>query len=242
VIQDRAELEPLPAIFGTLPSAADLKRQVLEAIDGGYNQLVRARGEVTRQEDTYEVQRRLAGAAEMLGEFERAFKAGRTAINSYQKEEFELALGGREVAPRESMNVPDTEGDLRVAADTANNYSIDLHALIVAAARCAFDARDPGYSPLTGGMHRIDTQVENVVNGDSEIPPEDLAEVLAEYAIATAYELLRCGKFEPQVTKVRAYADMIARAGDDQLAATVNSAIVKTVKLKGVKVERKVAK
>jgi hypothetical protein len=242
VTQERAELDPLPAIFGRLPTAQDLKRQVLEAIDEGYNQLVRARGEVTRPEDTYEVQRRLAGAEETLREFEQAFAGGRKVINSYQKEEFELALGDREVQPHQSMSVPDAEGDLRVAADTANSYSIDLLALIVAAAKCAFDGRDPGYAPLTGGMHRIDTQVENVVNGDSEIPPEDLPEVLVEYAMATAYELLRCGKFEPQISKVRAYADMIARAGDDKLAATVNSAIVKTVKLKGVKVERKAAK
>lgn len=239
---ERAELEPLPLIFGKLPTASDLKRQVLDAIDGGYNQLVRARGEVTRPEDTYEVQRRLAGAEETLKEFEQAFSAGRKVINSYQKEEFELALGDREVQPHESMGVPDAEGDLRVSADTENKYSIDLLALIAAAASSAFDGRDPGIAPLSGGLHKIDSMVENVVNGDSDIPPEQLCEVLMEYAVSTAYELLRCGKFDPQVTKVRAYADMVARAGDDQLAATINSAIVKTVKLKGVKVERKVAK
>lgn len=54
--------------------------------------------------------------------------------------------------------------------------------------------------------------------------------------------LVQCGKFEPQVTKVRAYADSLARQGEDGLAAAVNSAINKTVKLKGVKVGRKVAK
>lgn len=236
---ERADLEPLPSVFSKLPLPRDLKRQVLEAIDGGYALLVEARGEVTRPEDTYEVQRRLAGAKERLKEFEQAFAEGGKAINSYQKEEFELALGGREVTPRESMNVPDAEGDLRVAADTENKYTIDVHALIVAAATMAFDGRDPSIAPLTGGLHRIDTQVEDIVNGDSEIDPEMLAEVLVEYAISTAYALLQCGKFEPQVTKVRAFADVAARDGDDKLAATINSAIVKTVKLKGVKVERK---
>lgn len=239
---ERAELEPLPSIFSKLPTAKDLKRQVLEAIDGGYTLLAEARGEVTRPEDTYEVQRRLAGAEETLRDFERAFAEGRKVINSYQKEEFELALGGQEVTPQQSMNIPDAEGDLRVAADTENKYAIDVHALIIAAAAMAFDGRDPSIAPLTGGLHRIDTQVENVVNGDSEIEPEMLAEVLVEYAISTAYALLQCGKFEPQVTKVRAFADATARDGDDKLAATINSAIVKTVKLKGVKVERKVPK
>lgn len=237
--EDRAELEPLPTLFGKLPTATDLRRQILEAIDGGYNQLVRARGEVTRPEDTYEVQRRLAGAVETVAEFERAFAAGRKALNSYQKEEFELALGDREVTPGQSMNVPDAEGDLRVSADTENKYRIDVHALITAAAAMAFEGRDPSIAPLTGGMRRIDSQVEDVVNGDSEIAPEMLCEVLAEYAVSTVYALLQCGKFEPQVTKVRAFADVIARDGDDNLAATVNSAIVKNVKLKGVKVERK---
>jgi len=242
VTDERYELEPLPSIFGKLPTPQDLKRQVLEAIDGGYDTLVRARGDVTRPEDTYEVQRRLASAEETLKDFEQAFKAGRAAINSYQKEEFELALGGREVMPRESMKVPDAEGDLRVAADTGNVYTIDVGQLVTAAARVAFDGRDPAVAPLTGGMHRIDAQVEDVVNGDSSIDPGDLAEVLIEYAISAVYELLRCGKFEPQVTKVKAYADVIARAGDDQLAATINSTITKTVKLKGVKVERQAPK
>lgn len=240
--QERAELEPLPAIFGKLPTASALKKQVLEAIDGGYNQLVRARGEVTRPEDTYEVQRRLAGAAETLGEFERAFAAGRKVISSYQKDEFELALGDREVTPGQSMNVPDAEGDLRVSAATENNYSIDVPALATASSISALECRDPAWAPLTGGLRSFAPLVEDIVNGDSSIPPDDLNEALMELMLTAVYTLLQCGKFEPQVTKVRAYADMVARAGDDELAAAVNSAIVKTVKLKGVKVERKEAK
>lgn len=230
---ERAELEPLPSIFSKLPTAKDLKRQVLEAIDGGYALLVEARGEVTRPEDTYEVQRRLAGAEETLRDFERAFAEGRKAISSHQKEEFELALGGREVTPRESMNVPDAEGDLRVAADTENVHVIDVDALISACCASVIGTGAPGTS--------LDAWVTDVVNGDTDpyVDPEQLPDILAEALSIGMRTLIACGKFEPQVTKVRAYADTLARSGDDHLAATVNSAIDTTVKLKGVKVERK---
>lgn len=236
--EDHAELEPLPALFGKLPTATDLKRQMLEAIDGGYTLLATARGEVTRPEDTYEMQRRLAGAVETLTKFEQAFATGRRALNSYQKEEFELALGGREVTPRESMNVPDAEGDLRVAADTENKYSIDVEALISACSVTVIgtESRAPGAT--------LDAYVTDVVNGDTDpfVDPGGLADILAEALGVGMRQLIACGKFEPQITKVRAYADSLAREGEDGLAATVNSAINKTVKLKGVKVERKVPK
>lgn len=234
--EERAELEPLPSIFSKLPSAADLKRQVLDAIDGGYAQLATARGDVTRPEDTYEVQRKLAGAVETVKEFEEAFKAGRAALNDHQREEFELALGGREVAPRESMTVPDAEGDLRVAAATENKYTIDISALMSACAASVIGTGAPGTS--------LDSYVTDIVNGDTDpfVDPDSLPEILAEALEMGMRALIDCGKFEPQVTKVRAYADSLARSGDDGLAATVNSAINKTVKLKGVKVERKAPK
>ena len=46
-------------------------------------------------------------------------------------------------------------------------------------------------------------------------------------------------KVELQVSKVKAYANGIARRGDDQGAAVVNSAITTTQSYKGVKFERK---
>lgn len=232
---ERYELEPLPGIFSQMPDARDLKRQVLEAIDGGYNDLVRARGEVTRPEDTYEVQRRLATAEEQLKAFQDAFAAGRKVVNSYQKEEFELALGDREVQPNESMKVPDAGGDLRVAADTARVHTIDSDRLIQAIATAYLDATDP-----MGDGRTFAEQVVDVVNGDDRhVPPENLAALLIETAIAIAHAVISCGKFEPQITKTRAYADALARSGEDKLAAVINSAITTTVKLKGVKVERK---
>jgi hypothetical protein len=229
VTEERLELEPLPTLFGTLPTPTDLKRQVLEAIDGGYNTLVRARGEVTRPEDTYEVQRRLASAVDTLTAFEGAFSAGRKALNSYQKDEFELALGDREITPRESMRVPDREGDLRVAADTSNSYDIDAEALMSVA--------------VASTMGSLVSWVEDIVNGDDdETPPDQLESVLVQAMINAMRALVQCGKFEPQVTKTRAYADTLARDGFDGLAAAVNSTIKLTVKLKGVKVERKAPK
>jgi hypothetical protein len=66
--------------------------------------------------------------------------------------------------------------------------------------------------------------------------------VLVQAMINAMRALVQCGKFEPQVTKTRAYADTLARDGFDGLAAAVNSTIKLTVKLKGVKVERKAPK
>lgn len=233
--EERAELEPLPSIFSKLPSASDLKKQVLDAIDGGYNQLVRARGKVTRPEDTYDVQRKLHGAVETLSEFERAFAAGRKALNSYQKDELELALGDREVQPRESMNVPDAEGDLRVAADTANVHTIDVSRLVHAVATAYLDAHVSADDTRT-----FAEQVTDIVNGDDpEAEPDSLPGLLIVTAAAVAHLVISCGKFEPQITKTKAYADSLARNGDDKMAAVINSAITTTVKLKGVKVERK---
>lgn len=223
--EERAELEPLPSIFDKLPTASDLKRQVLTAIDTGYSQLAEARGAVTRPEDTYEVQRRLAGAVDTLTEFEKAFRDGRKALNAYQKDEFELALGDREVQPRESMTVPDAEGDLRVSADTENKYAIDVDELASVA--------------IASTMGSLASWVTDIVNGDDEVPPDRLEGVLVDAMLNAINALLQCGKFEPQVTRTRAYADTLAREGNDPLAAAVNSAIKKTVKLKGVKVERK---
>lgn len=224
--EDSYQLEPLPLVFGTLPLPHLLKKQVLEAVDGGYNTLVRARGDVTRPEDTYEVQRRLAKATESLKAFEDAFKAGRVAVAEYQRSEFELALGDREVAPREHMTVPDADGDLRVGAHTENVYAIDPDALMNVC--------------ITSTMGSLVSWVEDIVNGDDpETPPEQLESVLVNAMLDAMHALVQCGKFDPQVTKVKAYADSLARAGSDDLAAVVNSAIKKTVKLKGVKVERK---
>lgn len=72
-----------------------------------------------------------------------------------------------------------------------------------------------------------------------------------EYAARVVGVLLGLGKFEPQVTKVKAYAGSVARGtdteywggrGNDQLSAVVSSAIRSTSEYKGVKFTRKAAK
>lgn len=74
-----------------------------------------------------------------------------------------------------------------------------------------------------------------VANTVAQADTEDLADLM----IAAVETVLRLGKFEPQVSKVRAYAADTARRGDDSLAGVLNSAYRKTRTYKGVTHERK---
>jgi hypothetical protein len=83
-------------------------------------------------------------------------------------------------------------------------------------------------------------QIVDIVNGDHEtIGPDQLEDALAEIVSDAVRSVLACGKFEPQITKVTAYADAIARGGEDHLSGIVRDAIRTTVKNDGVTMTRK---
>jgi hypothetical protein len=62
---------------------------------------------------------------------------------------------------------------------------------------------------------------------------------VAEAIVDALSNVGQLGKFEPQVSKVRAYAKDLARNGEDRAASIVAAAITTKTTYNGVKVERK---
>ena len=239
---DRFELEPLPSVYAALPGPEELKRQLLDALDIGYNALIKERGKVTRPEDTFPAQRALAASIDSMTKLKKAFEAGIKYAQELADGELKEAVGEQDGIANQALTVPDADGDIRIAPSSTNVHRMDVDQLVVAVAVLAMAQRHPGLAPLSGGKRPIAEVVEGIVNGDSELPPEVLPEVLAELTCTAMYELMEMGKFEPQVSKVRAYAAAVARDGNDELSSVISSAIKTTRKSTGVKVERKAPK
>lgn len=226
------QLEPVPTVLSGMPEPGQFKDTLLRAINTGYADLVATRGEVTSREDTYDVQRRLANSLEKCSAFGAAFTAATALLKQYVEEELVLAVGEQDGIPVGPLKVPDALGDVRITLDQKHTYDIDVEILLGAVAATVSTPND--------GTPDLAAYVTSIVEGDAaDHAPEDLPDVLAQAMIDAQRRLVDCGKFAPQVTKVRAYAAEIARQGSDSLAAIVSGAIVKTTEHKGVKITRK---
>lgn len=209
---------PMPKPLMNLPDPAGFRVTVADWLEKEYQRARQQAGVIARPEDTFEIQRALARVFELFREYSSAFATLRKRVAAMQEETLVDAVGevtstvhdGGTGQPNQGLTVPDQAGDIRLSLDMTNGYAFDLDQLITVV---ALDA------------------AEHWVFG------EDTAlHTLAESAIRKWLEL---GKFEPQVTKVKAYAGQVAREGDDGLAGVVSSAIRKTTTYKGVKLERK---
>lgn len=206
---DALELADLADVV--LPPPHRLRRLLAEGLIRSYMAITEGR-RVTRPEDTYEVQRRLARAQEVFTDYSRAYAYAATLVRGYQHEELTAAVG--EIAPDESgdarparnLTIPDRAGDLRVIVQYENARDFDVDQLITAVA--------------------------------SRVIQEEQGDPL-DVACTAIRAFLELGKFEPQARKVDAYAGHLARSGDDTLAAVVASAVTVTRKFAGVKHERK---
>lgn len=227
------QLEPVPTVLSGMPEPGQFKDTLLLAINTGYAELVAARGEVVSREDTFDVQRRLANSLEKCAAFGAAFGAATKLIKQYVEEELVLAVGEQDGIPVGPLKVPDAQGDVTIGLDQKHTYAIDVETLFAAVA-----ATISTPSTENAGLD-LAAEVTAMVEGDHARGPEDLPDVLAQAMIDAQRKLTGCGKFEPQVTKVRAYAAEIARQGSDPLAAVVSGAINKTTEHKGVKITRK---
>lgn len=217
-----------PQVLEAMPDAQVVKRRLLDAIDTEYNLLVAARGEVANREDTYQTIRKVASWHEQAKNLKAVFDDARVRTASLLEDEMVAAVGEQDGMPNEkTLKVPDAAGDVVLTASTTNIYHIDVDSLISAATAVH----------LAGGEVAA---IVDIVNGDHQtIAPDQLADVLAEICAGVVQAVLACGKFEPQVTKVRAYADAIARGGEDGLSGVVTDSIRKTVKTNGVTMKRK---
>lgn len=208
-----------------VPATQDLAR----LLRLGLNQVIaeeRAGKTFETPEDTYAMARRLGSMEEVAKHYGRTFTTFSGDVRLALEEVLVDAVGEQDGVPTSGYVVPDTDGtDLKIGLDTSNSYSVDKDALKSALAFVI--------------MSRYDSMIADMFKAEFDGRGEDAQTMLAELLTEAMEEYAGQGKFEPQVTKVRATAKLLARIpGGEKISAIVTAAIKKTVNYKGVKVER----
>ena len=225
------EIQPwiTASLIDRFPDPQDLKRVVKERIEEAYAAAVAERGEVRQAEDTYQVQRRLQATYEQLDAYKRGFGDAGKVIRKMQEEQLLDAVGEQDGIPLSGLTIPTADGDIRVTPEFKRDNIIDPEQVrSVIAAQAARNV-----NALIVAEH-----------GDPEAHIGGMDETELAAVIDEAFgALIGCGKFEPQVTRVKATAAEFARAGDDKMAAALAEAIkVKQTYQDRVKVDRKAPK
>lgn len=223
-----------------LPSA----QSIAAVLRGQLNAAVLAerqrRGFVTLPEDTYPMQRALARVVETCGEYSRAFGTAAKEARAVAEEELIDAVGESDGVPNQGITVPDAEGDVLISLDTVNTHEYDRDALFGAVVFEVMETLEAHQAVLNV---LGDAYAEPADEDDAQTLHEGLDELLVDLLSMALQRLCEAGKFEPQVTKVRALLKQIGRLGTaDGVVSTVTSTYRKRVIYRGVKVERKVEK
>lgn len=220
------QLEPIPTIVANLPHPNDLRRQLRTTLGAAYTAALAARGAVHVPEDTFEIQRRLAVTWEAFDGYARAFADAKKLVAEMQFEQLVEAVGEQDGIPNQGLTIPDTEGDVHLSREHAKARTFDFDTLIqVVAAEVAGE--------MIAGAKAEGEYISEA--GGTVLDEHDLTDGI-RVAINRFLEL---GKFEPQITKVNAYAQVIARHGDDRRSSVVTGAVTEKQTFKGVKFERK---
>jgi hypothetical protein len=189
---------------------------------------VEVTGGVLSPADTFRMQRYMQEVSEKLGDYERAFKAVRGYIKLLVEEVLADAVGEQDGVPTEGLTVPDRDGDIRISLDTTREHTINADMLL------------PAFASMFAEQHA--DAVMNAAVGENNGTAQQGAAVgvaVAEAIVDALSNVGQLGKFEPQVSKVRAYAKDLARNGEDRAASIVAAAITTKTTYNGVKVERK---
>lgn len=202
----------VPALMSNMLDPVLLRRALKDRIQAAYAELYAQRGRVDTPEDTYAMQRRLAATAEQCKAYAQAFTDARKLLAQLQEEELVEAVGEQDGIPLGGLTVPHTDGDIRISLDAPAVYDIDVDQLVAAYVAAMVD-----------GMHL----------NHGEWP-----ELIATAITSTVEWIQTIGKFEPQVSKVKAFAATLAREGRDREASVVSGAITQRNPYKGVKFER----
>lgn len=209
------EIEPFVTaeLIDNLPDPRDLTRVVKERIESATQQFRAERGDVHLPEDTFDLHRRLQATAEKCADYARGFTAAGKLIRELQREELEAAVGEQDGVPLSGLTVPTAGGDIRIAPDFRNEHTIDPE--LVQAAIAAKLSTEYG-------------------------PDSEMHTFLCQVARDAMTALCAAGKWEPQVSKVRAVAGQWSRGGDDTAASSLASAVrTKRTFQERVTVERK---
>jgi hypothetical protein len=189
-----------------LPDPLDLQRVVKDRVQQAYAELHAARGEVLKPEDTYDLHRRLQATAEQMDGYARGFTAVGKVIRQLQEEELVEAVGEQDGIPLSGLTIPTAGGDIVVkpAFKRENEISAD----------------DVQTAIVNGVVEAWMEPIEHAAVHDTETLEENLRELVAQALTV----LVGTGKYEPQVTKLKATAQEWARSGHDQLAAKLMAA------------------
>lgn len=208
-------LTPMPKTLAAMPDPRQLELSVMGWLEAEYQRARAELGAFTRPEDTFEIQRGLARVFELFKSYAAIFTALRKRVALMQEEQLTDAVG--EVASTVHTGGTGQPNQGLTVPDAAGDIRLSL-------------------DMATSYTIDLDQLVAAVVAAVVYDPDVGDRMVLVEAGIRS---VLGLGKFEPQVTKVRAYASELARGGSDTGAAVVNSAIRKTSTYRGVKFERK---
>lgn len=208
-----------------LPDPQELKRVVKERIEQAYAGLYAARGKVLAPEDTFDLHRRLQATAEQMDGYARGFTDVAKLIRQLQQEELVEAVGEHDGVPLSGLTVPTAGGDIVVKPAFKRVNDIEADAVRLAVVNGVTDAwMEP---------------IEHAAVHSTESLEENLREML-DQALTV---LIGTGKWEPQVSKLKATAAEWSRAGHDQLAAKLMAAHTVRQKFEDkVTVERKTPK
>jgi hypothetical protein len=194
-----------------LPAPHELVGMLRAKLEELVHQTRKGRSDVISPEDTYEMQRGLAKVIEGLEDYGRAFLKIAKEAKGYVEDELIDAVGENDGIPLSGLKVPDTDGTtIAIELDKANAYMFDDEALFQAVAWLVLASSAQDSSPA---MFTI--------------------------VIEAMRQLVTLGKFEPQITKVRAFTDQLSRLdGGAQIASTVTTTTHKKPIFKGIKVKR----
>lgn len=189
-----------------LPDPRDLKRVVKERVQAAYAQLHADRGDVLRPEDTYDLHRRLQATREQMDGYARGFQEVSKVIGQLQQEELVEAVGEQDGVPLSGLTIPTAGGDIVVTPAFKRVNDIDA---------------DRVQQAIVDGITEAWMEpIEHAAVHSTETLEENLREMLAQALTA----LLGTGKYEPQVSKLKATAQEWARAGRDDMAGTLMAA------------------
>lgn len=189
-----------------LPDPQDLKRVVKERVQQAYAELHAARGEVLKPEDTYDLHRRLQATREQMDGYARGFKEVSTVIGQLQEEELVEAVGEQDGIPLSGLTIPTAGGDIVVAPSFKRVNDIDP---------------DQVQDAIVNGITEAWMEpIEHFAVHSTDRLESGLREMLQQALTV----LIGTGKWEPQVTKLKATAQEWARSGHDDLAGRLMAA------------------
>lgn len=223
----KAELMTIPA---DLRDPDTFRIAALEMLGSQITTRRAERGTVTVQEDTYSLVRDIAATQERVGEYARALQAVGKYLKGEMESELLAAVGEQDEIPTSGMEVPDLDGtSIKIAKDEVNEYELDVDRLRKAVLLAVLDETRA-------------TEPEQDEGEGFDAYTLRYEAWMAEVILAAMETLVDLGKFEPQVSKVRAFAAALSGKGDDNLAAVVRGAIIQRRRYRGIKWDRKQSK